>query len=99
EIMSSIRDNLRPFVYRDERWRLSRSSVTDGGLTNKPPHSSSMPLRCANQSYSYYERNKDLDLDSQKSILPGHECFFGAEFSWPDPPFVSEKVDNIRVPF
>lgn len=53
---------------------------------NKPRHSSSVPLRRANQSYSYYERNKDLDLDSQKLILPGHECFLGISISWRDPP-------------
>jgi hypothetical protein len=58
---------------------------------NKPRHSSSVPLRRANQSYSYYERNKDLDLGSQKSVLPGHECFFGSEPSWRDPPLRKRK--------
>jgi hypothetical protein len=28
-----------------------------------------MPLYCANQSYSYYERDEDLDLDPQESTL------------------------------
>jgi hypothetical protein len=28
-----------------------------------------MPLRYANQSYSYYERDEDLDLNSQELIL------------------------------
>jgi len=37
-----------------------------GGSTDKPQHSSSVPLRGANQYCSYYERNKDLDLDFQK---------------------------------
>ena len=60
-----------------------------------------MPLRCANQACSYYERNKDLDLDSQKFILSGHECFLILNLVGVIRPFASEKyrVDNLRVPF
>jgi hypothetical protein len=44
---------------------------------NKPRHSSSMPLCCANQSCGYYEWVRDLDLDSQKLILVAEEGFLG----------------------
>jgi hypothetical protein len=70
-----------------EPFDCSRIEMNDGDCSHppsdtarqlgKPRHSSSVPLRRANQSCSYYERNKDLDLDSQKLSLPGHECFFG----------------------
>jgi hypothetical protein len=46
-----------------------------------------MPLYCANQSYSYYERDEDLDLDSQELILAAHECFSRIWISWRDRPF------------
>jgi hypothetical protein len=66
---------------------------------NKPRHSSVVPLYCANQSCSYYERNKDLDLDSQKFILSGHECFLILNLVGVIRPFAAKKVDNLRVSF
>ena len=53
----------------------SHSPSDTAGRLNKRRHSSSMPLRCANQSYSYYERDEDLDLDPQELTLAAQECF------------------------
>ena len=47
----------------------SHSSSDTAGRLNKRRHSSSMPLHCANQAYRYYERDEDLDLNSQELIL------------------------------
>jgi hypothetical protein len=82
----------------DSDYRYRPSPSTDVQL-NKPRHSSSVPLRCANQSCSYYERNKDLDLDSQKFILSGHECFLILNLVGVICPFAAKKVDNLRVSF
>jgi hypothetical protein len=57
---------------------------------NKPRHFSVVPLRCVNQSCSYYERNKDLDLDSPKLVVLNLVGVIRR--------FASEKVDNLRVP-
>ena len=53
----------------------SHSPSDTAGRLNKPRHSSLTPLHCANQSYSYYERDEDLDFDSQELILAAQECF------------------------
>jgi hypothetical protein len=52
-----------------------------------------MPLHCANQAYSYYERDDDLDLNSQELILAAQECFLRI-CSWGDPP-----LPNLGIPF
>jgi hypothetical protein len=58
---------------------------------NKPRHSSVVPLYCANQSCSYYERNKDLDLDSQKLICLVTNVSLGSELVVVLRPFANEK--------
>ena len=58
---------------------------------NKPRPSSVVPLRCANQSCSYYERNKDLDLDSQKLICLVTNVSLGSELVVVLRPFANEK--------
>ena len=57
---------------------------------NKPRHASVVPLYCANQSCSYYERNKDLDLDSPKLLVLNLVGVIRR--------FASENVDNLRFP-
>ena len=39
--------------------------VSQTNHLSKPRHSSPTPLHCANQAYTNYERDEDLDLNPQ----------------------------------
>ena len=58
-----------------------------------------MPLRCANQSYSYYERDEDLDLDAKINFAYSRMFLRNLGLVGVIRPFASEKVDNLGVPF
>ncbi|MGH7798154.1 MAG: hypothetical protein ACREQ2_25100, partial [Candidatus Binatia bacterium] len=53
----------------------SDSSLAKVGHLNKRRNSSSTPLHYANQSYTYYERERYLDLDAQQLIFCLRICF------------------------